>query len=41
MSDLKLLPFYLGIEVSQYEGGIILKQTAYVKKVLKKVGISY
>lgn len=34
MSDLRLLSFYLGIEVSKHVGGIILKQNVYVKKLI-------
>ncbi|KAI3753573.1 hypothetical protein L2E82_25630 [Cichorium intybus] len=36
MSDLGLLTYYLGIEVSQKEIGITLKQEAYAKSILKK-----
>ncbi|KAI3523596.1 hypothetical protein L1887_01838 [Cichorium endivia] len=36
MSDLGLLSFYLGIEVSQKETGISLKQEAYVRSILEK-----
>ncbi|KAJ9560140.1 hypothetical protein OSB04_005300 [Centaurea solstitialis] len=39
MSDLGLLSYYLGIEVSQHEDGISLKQTAYAKNVLLKAGM--
>ena len=34
MGDLGLLSYYLGIEVEQKEGLIMLKQSSYVKKVL-------
>ncbi|KAI3522492.1 hypothetical protein L1887_00319 [Cichorium endivia] len=36
MSDLGLLTYYLGIEVSQHATGITLKQEAYAKNILKK-----
>ncbi|GKB16092.1 zinc finger, CCHC-type containing protein [Tanacetum coccineum] len=36
MSDLGLLTYYLGIEVSQHENGITLKQEAYAKNLLIK-----
>nr|GFB77183.1 retrovirus-related Pol polyprotein from transposon TNT 1-94 [Tanacetum cinerariifolium] len=36
MSDLGLLTYYLGIEVSQHETGITLKQDAYAKNILNK-----
>ncbi|GJT47211.1 zinc finger, CCHC-type containing protein [Tanacetum coccineum] len=39
MSDMGLLSYYLGIEVSQYEDRITLKQAAYVKTILKKTGM--
>lgn len=39
MSDLGLLSYYLGIEVSQKEGRICLKQAAYAKRVLEKSGM--
>jgi hypothetical protein len=35
MSDLRLLSFYLVIEVRQDAGGITLRQTHYVKKILE------
>jgi hypothetical protein len=35
MSDLGLLSFYLGIEVHQDAGGIILRQAHYAKKILE------
>lgn len=40
MSDLGLLTYYLGIEVMQYEGGIILKQDRYARKILEETGMS-
>nr|GEU80601.1 ribonuclease H-like domain, reverse transcriptase, RNA-dependent DNA polymerase [Tanacetum cinerariifolium] len=36
MSDLGLLAYYLGIEVTQTEGGISIKQTRYANKILKE-----
>jgi len=39
MSDLGLLSYYLGIEVNQQADHISLKQTAYVKRVLKQSGM--
>ena len=36
MSDLGLLTYYLGIEVLQYNGGIVIKQEGYAKKVLEE-----
>ncbi|KAL7582697.1 hypothetical protein Lser_V15G42892 [Lactuca serriola] len=39
MSDMGLLTYYLGIEVSQKEHGITLKQTGYAKKLLEKTGM--
>ncbi|XP_062209069.1 uncharacterized mitochondrial protein AtMg00810-like [Phragmites australis] len=39
MSDLGLLTYYLGIEVSQGEGGITLCQSAYASKLLERSGI--
>nr|GEU99437.1 hypothetical protein [Tanacetum cinerariifolium] len=39
MSDMGLLSYYLGIEVSQYADRITLKQPAYVKTILKKTGM--
>jgi hypothetical protein len=35
MSDLALLFFYLGIEVLQGDSGIMLRQTAYAKRVVE------
>lgn len=40
MSDLGLLAYYLGIEVSQAEGNISIKQSAYATKILKEVGMT-
>ncbi|KAI3510533.1 hypothetical protein L1887_17599 [Cichorium endivia] len=40
MSDLGSLSYYLGIEVSQREDGITLKQTAYAKNILEKAGMA-
>ena len=40
MSDLRQLTYYLGIEVHQYEGGIILKQARYARKILEKGGLN-
>nr|GFA42016.1 ribonuclease H-like domain, reverse transcriptase, RNA-dependent DNA polymerase [Tanacetum cinerariifolium] len=36
MSDLSLLSYYLGIKVTQTEGGISIKQTGYANKILKE-----
>nr|GFB50989.1 zinc finger, CCHC-type [Tanacetum cinerariifolium] len=36
MSDLGLLAYYLGIEVTQIEDGISIKQTGYANKILKE-----
>nr|GEX92312.1 ribonuclease H-like domain, reverse transcriptase, RNA-dependent DNA polymerase [Tanacetum cinerariifolium] len=36
MSDLVLLAYYLGIEVTQTDGDISIKQTAYANKILKE-----
>jgi hypothetical protein len=40
MSDLKLLSFYLGIEVHQGDSGITLWQTAYAKRVVELAGLT-
>ncbi|KAM0001541.1 putative RNA-directed DNA polymerase [Helianthus debilis subsp. tardiflorus] len=40
MSDLGQLSYYLGIEVDQQKTGIILKQSAYAKKILKLAGMT-
>nr|GEY28500.1 ribonuclease H-like domain, reverse transcriptase, RNA-dependent DNA polymerase [Tanacetum cinerariifolium] len=37
MSDLGLLAYYIGIEVTQTSGDILLKQTAYANKILKEL----
>ena len=34
MSDLDLLSYYLGIEVEQQKGRILLKQPTYAKRIL-------
>lgn len=39
MSDLGLLSYYLGIEVSQTEDVVALKHSGYVNKVLEKARI--
>ncbi|XP_062230106.1 uncharacterized mitochondrial protein AtMg00810-like [Phragmites australis] len=39
MSDLGLLIYFLGIEVSQGEGGITLCQSAYASKLLERSGM--
>lgn len=39
MSDLGLLSYYLGIEVIQEPGRILLCQAAYVDKILEKAGL--
>nr|GEW65176.1 zinc finger, CCHC-type [Tanacetum cinerariifolium] len=36
MSDLALLAYYLGIEVTQTEGEITIKQVGYITKILKE-----
>nr|GEW98811.1 ribonuclease H-like domain, reverse transcriptase, RNA-dependent DNA polymerase [Tanacetum cinerariifolium] len=40
MSDLELLAYYLGIEVTQTDGDISIKQSAYANKILKEAGIN-
>jgi hypothetical protein len=40
MSDLRLLSFYLGIEVRQDAGGITLRQAHYAKKILEMAGMA-
>jgi hypothetical protein len=40
MSDLRLLSFYLGIEVHQGDSGITLRQTAYAKRVVELAGLT-
>ncbi|GKB86161.1 zinc finger, CCHC-type containing protein [Tanacetum coccineum] len=41
MSDLGLLAYYLGIEVSQKKWGIALRQTCYARKLLEQFGMQY
>jgi hypothetical protein len=40
MSDLRLLSFYLGIEVRQDAGGITLRRAHYAKKILEITGMA-
>jgi hypothetical protein len=40
MSDMELLSFYLGIEVHQGDSGIMLRQTAYTKRVIELAGLT-
>jgi hypothetical protein len=40
MSDLGLLSFYLGIEVHQGDSEIMLRQTAYAKRVVELAGLT-
>ena len=40
MSDLGLLSYYLGLEVTQGAHGITLCQSAYATKILKKAGLA-
>jgi hypothetical protein len=40
MSDLRLLSFYLGIEVQQGDSGITLRQTAYAKRIIELAGLT-
>jgi hypothetical protein len=40
MSDLRLLSFYLGIELHQGDSGITLRQTAYAKHVVELAGLT-
>jgi hypothetical protein len=40
MSDLGLLSYYLGLEVSQGKQGITLRQSGYASKVLEKAGLA-
>lgn len=40
MSDLGLLSYYLGIEVQQSSGGIVLCQSGYAKKLLERCGMA-
>nr|GEX70827.1 ribonuclease H-like domain, reverse transcriptase, RNA-dependent DNA polymerase [Tanacetum cinerariifolium] len=39
MSDLGLLAYYLGIEVTQTRGEITIKQTCYINKILKETSM--
>nr|GEY93634.1 ribonuclease H-like domain, reverse transcriptase, RNA-dependent DNA polymerase [Tanacetum cinerariifolium] len=39
MSDLGLLAYYLGIEVTQTRGEITIKQTGYINKILKETSM--
>jgi hypothetical protein len=39
MSDMRLLSFYLGIEVHQDDSGITLQQTAYTKRIIELAGL--
>ncbi|KAD6454709.1 hypothetical protein E3N88_09415 [Mikania micrantha] len=39
MSDLGLLAYYLGIEVTQLGGEISIKQSSYITKILKNAGM--
>nr|GEW88729.1 linoleate 13S-lipoxygenase 3-1, chloroplastic [Tanacetum cinerariifolium] len=39
MSDLGLLAYYLGIEVTQNNGDISIRQSAYASKILKEAGM--
>lgn len=40
MSDLGLLSYYLGLEVSQTEDGITITQAAYAQRILDRVGMN-
>jgi len=40
MSDLGLLHYYLGVEVTQSETGITICQSAYAAKILESVGLA-
>ncbi|PWA38442.1 gag-pol polyprotein [Artemisia annua] len=40
MSDLGLLAYYLGIEVTQTGGEITIKQTGYINKILKETNMT-
>nr|GFB43544.1 zinc finger, CCHC-type [Tanacetum cinerariifolium] len=40
MSDLGLLAYYLGIEVTQTRGEITIKQTGYINKILKETNMN-
>lgn len=39
MRNLGKLSYYLGIEVEQKDGHIVLKQTRYARKILEKAGM--
>ena len=40
MSDLGLLHYYLGLEVTQLDSGITLGQSAYAAKILENAGLT-
>ncbi|XP_066392468.1 uncharacterized mitochondrial protein AtMg00810-like [Miscanthus floridulus] len=40
MSNLGLLHYYLGLEVSQTEAGITVSQSAYAAKILENAGLT-
>uniref|UniRef100_A0A8R7PM28 Reverse transcriptase Ty1/copia-type domain-containing protein n=1 Tax=Triticum urartu TaxID=4572 RepID=A0A8R7PM28_TRIUA len=40
MSDLGLLSYYLGIEVRQEAGGVIIAQSAYADKIVERAGLT-
>jgi hypothetical protein len=40
MSDLGLLSYYLGLEVTQGPDGITLRQSAYATRILEKAGLA-
>jgi hypothetical protein len=40
LSNLGLLYFYLGIEVHQGDSGIMLRQTAYAKRIVELTGLT-
>jgi hypothetical protein len=40
MSDLRLLSFYLGIEVHQGDSGITFRQTSYTKRIVELAGLT-
>ena len=40
MNDLRLMKFFLGIEVQQYESGIFISQSKYASEVLKRFNMS-
>lgn len=39
MNDLGKLSYYLGIEVEQSDGHIVIKQSGYARKILEKAGM--